>query len=134
MRRFASDVFSPRDIRLEFQSPAGEQDLQMGADLRRQMFLVFKEAVHNVLRHSGATEVKIDFQVEHGWLHLKVADKGRGFDIAQDRGGHGLRSMQERAHSVGGEIEITSSARGTTIELRVPVGRRMAQHARSPHE
>jgi ligand-binding sensor domain-containing protein/two-component sensor histidine kinase len=134
MRRFASDIFSPRDIRLEFQSPAGEQDLQMGADLRRQIFLVFKEAVHNVLRHSGATEVSIDFQVEHGWLHLRVADKGRGFDAAQDHDGHGLRSMQERAHSVGGEIDITSSARGTTVALRVPVGRRMAQHARSPHE
>jgi hypothetical protein len=96
MRRFASDVFSPRDIRLEFQSPAGEQDLPMGADLRRQIFLVFKEAVHNVLRHSGATEVSIDFQVEHGWLHLRVADKGRGFDAAQGHDGHGLRSMQER--------------------------------------
>ena len=134
MRRFASDVFSPRDIRLEFQAPAGEQDLQMGADLRRQIFLIFKEAVHNVLRHSGATEVSIDFQVEHGWLHLRVADKGRGFDAAQGHDGHGLRSMQERAHSVGGEIDITSSARGTTVALRVPVGRRMAQHARSPHE
>jgi ligand-binding sensor domain-containing protein/two-component sensor histidine kinase len=134
MRRFASDVFSPRDIRLEFQSPALEQDLQMGADLRRQIFLIFKEAVHNVLRHSGATEVNIDFQIEHGWLILKIADNGWGFDLLRDHEGHGLRSMRERARNAGGEIEITSSPRGTVVVLRVPVGRRMVHRARSPHE
>jgi glucose-6-phosphate-specific signal transduction histidine kinase len=133
MRRFASDVFSPREIRLMFQSPAEEQSLQMGADLRRQMFLIFKEAVHNVVRHSGATEVSIDFQVEHGWVNLKVADNGRGFDFGRDQNGHGLRSMRERARNIGGEIEITSSPRGTAVALRVPVGRRMAQRARTPH-
>jgi ligand-binding sensor domain-containing protein/two-component sensor histidine kinase len=134
MRRFASDVFSPRDIRLGFQSPAEEQDLQMGADLRRQIFLIFKEAVHNVLRHSGATEVSVDIQIEHGWLNLKVADNGWGFDLLRNHDGHGLRSMRERARKAGGEIEITSSARGTVVVLRVPAGRRMAQRARTPHK
>jgi ligand-binding sensor domain-containing protein/two-component sensor histidine kinase len=134
MRRFASDIFSPRDIRLGFQAPAGEQDLQMGADLRRQIFLIFKETVHNVLRHSGATEVTVDFQIEHGWLNLKVADNGWGFDLLRDHEGHGLRSMRERARNAGGEIEITSGAGGTVVLLRVPVGRRLAQRARTPHK
>jgi two-component sensor histidine kinase len=134
MRRFASDVFSPQDIRLVFQSPADEQDLQMGADLRRQIFLIFKESVHNVLRHSGATEVSIDFRVEHGWLNLKVTDNGRGFDFVPDHDGHGLRSMRERAQSVGGGIEVSSSPQGTAVALRVPVGRREAQRARTPHK
>jgi len=134
MRRFASDVFSPRDIRFGFHSPSEEQDLQMGADLRRQIFLIFKEAIHNVLRHSRATEASIDFQVAHGWLDLKVVDNGSGFDAVREHDGHGLRSMRERAQDVGGGIEITSDPRGTTVELRVPVGRRTAQRARTPHE
>jgi ligand-binding sensor domain-containing protein/signal transduction histidine kinase len=138
MRRFASDVLSPRDIRLRFDSGAAEQDLQMGADPRRQIFLIFKEAVHNVLKHSGATEVSVDFRVEHGWLSLRVADNGRGFDSARDHAtvhdGHGLRSMRERAREIGGEAGIHSGPGGTTITLRVPVGRRAAQRARSPHE
>jgi ligand-binding sensor domain-containing protein/signal transduction histidine kinase len=134
MRRFASDVLSPRDIRLAFQTPAGEQDLPMGADLRRQVFLIFKEAVHNVLRHSGATEVTVDFRVEHGWLSLRVADNGGGFDSATDHDGHGLRSMRERARQLAGEMEIHSGAAGTSITLRVPVRRRAAPRARSPHE
>jgi two-component sensor histidine kinase len=134
MRRFASDVFSPRDIRFAFQSPAVELDLQMGADLRRQIFLIFKEAVHNVVRHSGATEASIDFKVEHGWLSLRVADNGRGFEGGPVHDGHGLRSMRERAHNAGGEVAIQSGSGGTTVNLRVPVGWRMAQRVRSPHE
>ena len=134
MRRFASDVFSPRDIHLEFQSPAGEKDLQMGADLRRQIFLVFKEAVHNVVRHSGANEVSVDVQIESGWLNLRLADNGRGFDAVNNHNGHGLRSMRERARNVGGGVDIQSGPAGTTIALRVPVGRHAAQHTKSPHE
>ena len=134
MRRFASDVLSPRDIRLGFQSPGEEQDLPMGADLRRQIFLIFKEAVHNVVRHSGATEAGVEIRVEHRWLCLRVADNGRGFDPVPDHEGHGLRSMRERALQVGGGIEIHSGPGGTTVALRVPVGRRAVQRAPSPHE
>jgi ligand-binding sensor domain-containing protein/signal transduction histidine kinase len=138
MRRFASDVLSPRDIRLGFQPPAENQDLPMGADLRRQIFLIFKEAVHNVLRHSAATEVAVDLRVEHGWLSLRVADNGRGFDCGRDlatvRDGHGLRSMRERARELGGGAEIHSGPGGTTITLRVPLGGRADRRARSPHE
>ena len=94
----------------------------MGADLRRQVFLIFKEAVHNVLRHSGATEVTVDFRVEHGWLNLRVADNGGGFDSATDHDGHGLRSMRERARQLAGEMQIHSGPGGTSITLRVPVG------------
>jgi signal transduction histidine kinase len=134
MRRFASDVFSPREIRFGFQSPSAEQDLQMGADLRRQIFLIFKEAVHNVVRHSGATEASIDFQVAHGWLNLRIEDNGRGFDAVPVHDGHGLRSMRERAQNAGGEVDIQSGPGGTTVGLRVPVGWRMAQRVRTPHK
>ena len=134
MRRFASDVLSPRDIHLGFQSPPEEPDLPMGADLRRQIFLIFKEAVHNALRHSGATEVSVDFRVEHGWFRVTVADNGRGFDMIRDHDGHGLRSMRERARDVGGRVEIHSSARGAAVTLSVPVGWRTARRARSPHK
>ena len=134
MRRFASDVLSPRDIHLGFRSPDGGQDLQMGADLRRQVFLIFKEAVHNVVRHSGATEVTVDFRVEHGWLILKVADNGRGFDCTRNHDGHGLRSMRERARSTGGEVDTQSGLGGTTVNLKIPVGWRMAHSGRTPHK
>jgi ligand-binding sensor domain-containing protein/two-component sensor histidine kinase len=134
MRRFASDVLTPRDVRLGFQAPPEAQDLPMGADLRRQIFLIFKEALHNVVRHSGATEADVEIRVERGWLCLKVADNGRGFDAAGGHQGHGLRSMRERARHAGGGIVTHSGPGGTTLTLRVPVGRRAVRQAPSPHE
>jgi signal transduction histidine kinase len=134
MRRFASDVFSACGVRLEFHAPEAEQDWQMGADLRRQVFLIFKEAVHNVLRHSGATEVSIDLQVEHASLILKIADNGKGFDCIRDYDGHGLGSMRDRAQAVGGDVSIQSGVSGTTVTLRVSAGRRISQHRWTPHK
>ena len=133
MRRFASDVLSARDIRLVFQNPAEAQDLPIGADLRRQVFLIFKEALHNVVRHSGAREVRIELRLEKGLLALTVRDDGRGLDEAREHDGHGLRSMRQRAEGAGGEIEIDSGPAGTALTLRVPVGRR-ALRAKAPHE
>jgi ligand-binding sensor domain-containing protein/signal transduction histidine kinase len=134
IRRFASDVLSPRDIRLAFQAPPEVEDLPMGADLRRQVFLIFKELVHNIVRHSSATEAEVEIRVEHGWLCLKVADNGRGFDAAGNHEGHGLRSMRERARNAGGTIVTHSGPGGTTVALQVPVGRRAVRQAPSPHE
>jgi ligand-binding sensor domain-containing protein/two-component sensor histidine kinase len=134
MRRFASDVLSPRNIRLVFRAPAGEQDPQMGADLRRQIFLIYKEALHNVLRHSGATEVCVRFSVERGSIEVLVNDNGRGFEPTEDHQGHGLRSMSARARGLGGSLEVQSGPHGTMVALRIPGGRRTVQPMRSPHE
>jgi signal transduction histidine kinase len=106
MRRFASDILSPREIRVRFQFTGEGQDLHVSADVRRQIYLVFKEAVHNLVRHSGATEARIDFRAEHGWLNLTIADNGGGFDLVRNHDGHGLRSMRERARQVNGVLEV----------------------------
>ncbi len=134
MRRFTSDIFSSRDIPLRFVSPPKNQNVQLDADLRRQVFLIFKEAVHNVVRHASATEVSIEFRVEHAWLHLSISDNGQGFDACGEYDGHGLRSIRQRARDAGGEFEINSNRSGTTLVLRVPVGWRIAQREWSPHK
>jgi signal transduction histidine kinase len=89
MRRFASDVFTARNIQFRFREPDEEQDFRLGANLRREVFLILKESVNNVVRHSDCIEAEIDFQVAEQQLALKVSDNGKGFDIPQ-RGGHGL--------------------------------------------
>ena len=52
IRRFASDLFAARDIDFAFRTPGADQDLKLSADMRREIYLVFKEAVNNVVRHS----------------------------------------------------------------------------------
>ncbi|MFN7997591.1 MAG: two-component regulator propeller domain-containing protein [Bryobacteraceae bacterium] len=134
MRRFASDILSPLEIGLVFRSLESGDDLPMDADLRRQIFLIFKEALHNIVRHSGARSVHIDLRLESGLLRLTVEDDGRGFDAAREQDGHGLRSMRERTRKGGGEIDIRSGPGGTTLALRVRVGRRMPRTLWSPHK
>lgn len=120
MRRFASDVFTARAIAFHFSAPGAEQDVQLGANVRREVFLIFKESVNNTVKHSGCTEVEIEFRIENDCLSLKLTDNGRGFDAAQESEGHGLVSMRERAAAMGGKLEMMSQTnQGTTIMLLV---------------
>jgi signal transduction histidine kinase len=122
MRRFASDVFTARNIRFQFRAPDEGPPIKMGADRRRQVYLVFKESVNNVVRHSGCTEAEIEFKVEGGWLVLRARDNGRGFDPAHVSDGHGLMSMTARAKTLGGALEFLSQeGQGTTVVLRAPL-------------
>jgi two-component sensor histidine kinase len=136
MRRFASEVFTARNIKFRFQERAEAEDLKLGADVRRQVFLIFKESVNNIVRHSACKQADIEFGVEHGWLTLKVSDDGKGFDSEEESDGHGLVSMRERAKALGGELEVIShNGYGTTVRLRASVSRRsVLQSLKFPHQ
>ncbi|MGA9767904.1 MAG: two-component regulator propeller domain-containing protein [Blastocatellia bacterium] len=132
MRRFASDIFTARNISFRFQAPTADSNIELGANLRREIFLVFKESVNNVVKHSGCSRADIEFQVDGDWLMLKVKDDGKGFDAdaggeytTQSKGGNGIMSMRKRAAEMGGEYNIVSdNGKGTTATLRVPVTKR----------
>ena len=134
MRLFASDLLSARDIRLKFRAPDAARDVTVGADLRREVYLIFKETVNNLAKHSGCDEAEIDFRLVGNHLRVTVYDNGRGFDArppaegngdgapAATMGGHGLDSMRRRAERLGGSYEVASApGRGTTVTLSVPV-------------
>ena len=102
--------------------------MKIGADLRRQVFLIFKEAVNNIARHSAAKEAQIQMRIENRSLTLRVSDNGAGFDPADVNEGHGLASMRTRAKELGGDLEIISNdGRGTTILLTVPLSATVIQ-------
>jgi two-component sensor histidine kinase len=120
MRRFASDVLSARDIEFVFRAPA-DQELKIDAETRRQIFLVFKEAINNIARHSGCKRAEIELAREGDGLVLRIQDDGKGLTAGTAGEGHGLRSMQARAGMLGGDIAIASEpGQGTSITLRVP--------------
>lgn len=137
MHRFAGELFAEGGVTLRFDLPDAGADEPLDADVRRQVYLVFKEAMHNVLRHSGATSVEVRLRREAGGLLLRIRDDGRG--IADDRGvddgrsgadgrrgaGHGLASMRRRAASIGAELTIGAGpGGGTEILLRSGTGPR----------
>ncbi len=122
MRRHAEEVFVTRDIRLDFRAP--EPNLKLGVDVRRDLFLIFKEAVNNAVRHSGCSRVAIALAVTGQSLELEIYDNGVGFDPKAESDGQGLTNMRERARKLGGELELTSEQPGgTRIHIRVPYAR-----------
>ena len=84
MRRLATEMLTSRGIAFEFRAPESQPDLKLGANVRRDLFLVFKEALHNVVRHSEAKRVEIELQVERASIMLRVRDDGRGLRRGQD--------------------------------------------------
>jgi len=122
MRRFASDMFTSRNIRFRFSAPAG--DLRLSVDQRRHIFLIFKESVNNIVRHSDCTEAEIGLTLEANALVLRVHDTGRGVDSSQAGRGNGLSGMRARALALGGEMEIAGGRDcGTAVTIKVLLGR-----------
>ena len=90
---------------------------------RHQLFLAFKEALTNVVRHSGATEVRLSIQVEHGQLCLSVSDNGRGFSAERHTEAmDGVANMRARIEKLGGRFEIASNpGSGTIVKFYMPL-------------
>jgi signal transduction histidine kinase len=133
MREFAGEILGPRGIEFQLQAASIDQDMTVGPEVRRQVFLIFKEGVNNIVRHSASTRVVCDFHLEGGQLVLRLSDNGRGFcptaASVPEREGHGLQSMRRRAAGLRARLDVaTGPNQGVTVVLRVPLRR----HAASP--
>lgn len=116
MRLHADEIFSMRDVELEFSAPVADKDIQLSVSVRRDLLLIFKEAVNNAARHSDCSRVEVNFRLENGILSLEIRDNGRGFYEQLETDGQGLRSMKRRAAALGGNLTIESK-NGTTIKF-----------------
>ena len=135
MRQFAIDMLGGAGAQVRISVTGDDQPRRIGPDFRRQVFLIFKEAVHNAARHSSCSKAEIEIKMERSGLTLTVQDDGTGFDTDHDSDGQGLASMRRRAQSLRGTIEVISGRRGTAIILMVPWGRahvRVAKHNAPP--
>ena len=117
----ASELLPARDIAFSFNAPTEAQDIQVGADVRREIFLIFKECLNNVVRHAQCTSAEIEFNIEGKHLVLKVSDNGKGFEPTNGGRGNGLKNMRKRAESLGGRVDfISANSKGTTVRLEMP--------------
>ena len=122
MRRFAVDVLSAREIDVRFNEVGADGSCKLESDVRRQLFLVFKEAVNNVARHAQATSVQIDLRIDLDTVVLEVSDDGKGFDPEQASSGHGLHNLRSRAQRLQGSFSIQSSpGNGAQMRFRAPL-------------
>lgn len=132
MRRVASDLLSPKGIAVHFRSREEDKALTIKTNARREVFLIFKESVNNISKHSCARNVYIDVELESDLLLMRIRDDGKGFvcgppsfeDTFSSEGpsGNGIRNMRKRAAEMGGRFDIDSApGRGTTTFLSLPL-------------
>lgn len=120
MRGHAEEIFVPHNVAVKFNAPEEGSRMKLSMDVRRELFLTFKEAVNNAARHSGCQQVEINFAVSHGEISLEIKDDGCGFNFSQDFDGNGLENMKARSAKIGGRLAIESAdGCGTIIKLRI---------------
>jgi signal transduction histidine kinase len=123
MQAFAYQVLSAQDIKVELNKHFNPKNpLKISMEQRRNVYLMFKEAINNIVKHSEATKVWIDIKQERNGIRLHVKDNGKGFDqLRGDVEGNGLKNFKKRAKESFIEFKmITNIGEGTVIEMFVP--------------
>jgi signal transduction histidine kinase len=120
MKEFASEILEAQDISLHFESDEATKNLTLQSEQRKDFYLLFKEAVNNAAKYSGARDVWVTVRTEEKGLMLEVRDNGRGFDMAEVKRGNGLWNMERRAEQLGGIFWLESAeGRGTSVRVKL---------------
>ena len=122
MKEFSAEILEPAGIGFTFREEGPLNGCRLGVAERKNVYLIFKEAINNMVKYSGATLADISLQrTDHRWL-LKISDNGRGFDTEKPFCGSGLKNMQSRATEMNGIFTIDSSPdAGTRIYVTIPI-------------
>jgi len=121
MREYASSTLEAKQIEATINFPSNVNNLQLQLELKNNLYLVFKEAVNNLAKYSGATRANIELTISNRSLKMVVQDNGLGFDPAALRCGNGLNNMQRRAQESGAQLTVESSpGGGTSVVFLVP--------------
>lgn len=97
-------------------------DTTISPALRHNLYLATKETLHNVVKHAGASEIRLRLRLENGSLVLLLEDDGMGFETSAGNG-DGLDNLRSRMAGIGGDLRLTHQPEnGTAVELRVPLG------------
>jgi|GEM_PF-1623878 len=121
MRDHAQEVLPPAGLDVRFQVAPDLPDPELHPTLGHNLYLIYKEALHNVVKHARATTVTVQLAATAAGLALTVADDGRGHNGQLRPGGHGLLNMQTRAQAVGGTVRYEFQPTGFAVMATLPL-------------
>ena len=118
MRRHSSELFDAKNIDYQIVTPENSLDIKLSMDQRREVYLIFKEAINNLLKYSKCTKVIIEIRIEHRKFALSIVDNGIGFDTTKATARNGIKNMKNRSEKLKSQFLIESSAgKGTKVDL-----------------
>ncbi|MEA3461471.1 MAG: two-component regulator propeller domain-containing protein, partial [Bacteroidota bacterium] len=118
MQDLTHNMLSEGDISVSFRQKGMDSKRPMRVEVRQNLYYIFKEAIHNIARHSGADSVEISLDNSVATFRMLISDNGSGFDPESVKGGNGLKNMKMRAARIRATLELFSTG-GCVIELKM---------------
>ncbi|HGY56676.1 MAG TPA: hypothetical protein ENK44_13290 [Caldithrix abyssi] len=113
-----SDIFEAKGIQFKTRNIEALNRKKIKMEYRQHLFLIFKEAIHNAVKYSGAHSITLSVQIHGTKLKITLQDDGRGIKDQKSVSGNGLKNMKKRAADINGALFVTSEpGKGTTVEF-----------------
>ncbi|MFI5219922.1 MAG: two-component regulator propeller domain-containing protein, partial [Bacteroidia bacterium] len=121
LHRYAKEYLDLNERKISIKIPTTVPDVSLKAAYRRNIFLILKESLHNIVKHSGADNVEIEINInnERRRFNLNIKDNGKGFSVSDKTGsGNGLLNMRKRMTEIKGVVNIESSVgHGSVVKV-----------------
>jgi ligand-binding sensor domain-containing protein/two-component sensor histidine kinase len=122
MRRYAAELFDTSNINCHLLLDENSANKKLSMEQRRDIYLIYKEALNNIHKHAHANNVWIEVNQNQNYLSLKIKDDGKGFDTGLSTHRNGLKNLRSRVEKWNGKITIQSEEnKGTGIEIKIPL-------------
>ena len=121
LQAYSTEACGEKGIHFSLQLENDFVNQSVSMSTRKNLFLICKEAVHNAVAHSGCSRIFALFDAPPGFIHVTIADNGKGFDPNGQVSGNGLSNMRSRAAEMRASLEINPGEPGTIVELRLAV-------------
>ncbi|MEO6692612.1 MAG: ATP-binding protein, partial [Saprospiraceae bacterium] len=122
MRGFAYELLGAKGMDFEFVADEELAKLKLPMEVRKNLYLIFKEATNNMVKYAGASKAMFTIKEEKNNLIMMIRDNGQGYDMNKLTEGNGIKNMKKRAEEIGGKLLIESfPGRGTSIQLNIAV-------------
>lgn len=121
-----NQLSSQAGLRCRLEVPSLPSDVPISSHQRHNLNMAVKEALHNVIKHAAASEVRMRISVNDSELTASLCDDGKGFDLKSCNPGNGLTNMRHRLEDIGGCTTVESVVgRGTAVTFIMPIRRRI---------
>jgi len=123
MHSYAASLLQVKNISCNFQYTAGQLQEKIPVQVKQNLYLIFKELINNVIKHSGAENAEVKMEIRDSVVHFSVKDDGKGFDRNETNAGrNGLENIRERVQNLRGKCVITAAPQiGTKVAIAIPL-------------